>query len=194
MHFCQDELNAILAMLPFLGTAWFALRGMWGKLTRKTPATDCNCDHPYRAAHHHETEPTVTWRERARAAYAKIRAQVKQAIFPVPACQLEGHRCEFRRFGECLYYTHLFKSDYVHRHDVLYWFEGTSGRSFSYGMMMPYRVRCRHCKRPFRIGDPLPKGAQLDHYKWGAFGRREKPDYLTETEWKSLEESGYFTT
>lgn len=52
MHFCQDELNAILALLPFIGTAWFALRGLLHRLTRKPPipTSDCSCDQEHRSS------------------------------------------------------------------------------------------------------------------------------------------------
>jgi hypothetical protein len=46
MHFCADELNAILALIPFIGTAWFTLRTWW-KTRFPKPAQKCKAKHEH---------------------------------------------------------------------------------------------------------------------------------------------------
>lgn len=45
MHWCQDETNALLAMLPFVGFALVWLRMKLGLLKPAKPACGCGSDH-----------------------------------------------------------------------------------------------------------------------------------------------------
>jgi uncharacterized protein YbaR (Trm112 family) len=106
-----------------------------------------------------------------------------------PKCKLEGGACEFKCVEEV-----EASWDNKNHHDIVYYdrpISGSPNGGFYWGMLIPHRLACKFCKRAFRIGDPLPKGARLDHWVW-ARGIRKRPEYISESDWAVLESSGYF--
>lgn len=198
MHFCQDELFAIMNALPFIAAAWYALRSMTRKLFKlpdpPIPPTSephqhsekCVGHGPYRTAT--VKTPKKNLRERFAEVVADLRARFSRKVAEMiqPICATKG--CEFRKRAMAL---NPDRSD----HSILWtdreYLSGSKNSAFSYSMSIPHKFRCRYCKRPFRIGDPIPEGATLDHWSWMKSHRR-RPEYLTEIEWQALEASDYF--
>jgi len=138
---------------------------------------------PYRTPPKPEDWTFIGW---LKGLFGSAKDQV-QAI-RLPKCQLPEGACEFKAVEVEPGW------DNRNHDDILYYDEPISGSKeggFYYGMLVPHKHSCKHCKRPFRVGDKLPKGASLDYWKW-AEGNRRRPEYLSELEWRALESSGYF--
>lgn len=125
----------------------------------------------------------VSWGDRFNSLVASLKELTK------PKCQRPEGACTFRAAEQVRPSWNRGE-----QHDVLYYDEPIAGRKnggFYWAKLVPHRFECKHCKRAFRIGDPLPEGASLDHWQWSP-GVRKKPSYLTDGEWAALVESNYF--